>query len=234
VARETADLVLLDDDFASIVSAVRLGRRIRDNLRKATAYIFAVHVPTAGLSLLPVLLGWPLVLLPAHIAFLELIIDPACSIVFEAEAEESDVMRRAPRTRAALFDRQTVGLGLLQGAGVLAAVLAIYGVALYRGVGEGEARAVSFTTLVIANLALILTNRSWSRGLPTILRTPNAALWWVVGGTALFLTLVLAVPSLRMLFRFSALPAEELAFCVVAGLSCVLWFEGYKWLRRRR
>ena len=120
VAREAAALVLLDDDFTSIVRAVRLGRRIFDNLRKAMSFLLAVHVPIAGLTVLPVLLGWPLILLPVHIVFLELIIDPACSIVFESEPEEPDVMQRPPRRAAEpLFDRRTVVLSFLQGLGVL-------------------------------------------------------------------------------------------------------------------
>ena len=109
VAREAAALVLLDDDFASIVQAVRMGRRIFDNLQKAMTYIVAVHVPIAGMSLVPVLLGWPLVLLPVHILFLELVIDPACSVVFEAEPEEADVMRRPPRSpHEPLFGRRVL------------------------------------------------------------------------------------------------------------------------------
>src|SRR6185369_15958424 len=97
VAREAADLVLLDDDFASIAQAIRLGRRIYDNIGKGTAYVLSIHVPIVALALLPVALGWPLVLLPVHIVFLELIIDPACSIAFEAEPEEADLMERPPR-----------------------------------------------------------------------------------------------------------------------------------------
>src|SRR5262249_20580987 len=142
VAREAASLVLLDDDFSSLVAAVRQGRRIFDNLQKAMAYTFAVHVPIAGMSLVPVLLGWPLVLGPVHVVFLELIIDPACSVVFEAEPEEADVMRRPPRDpHASLFGRRTLGLSLLQGASVLAIVVAVFAVALYRGQGELDARA---------------------------------------------------------------------------------------------
>src|SRR5512146_2115341 len=97
VAREAAGLVLLDDSFTSIVEAIRLGRRIFDNLRKAMSFVFAVHVPIAGLALIPVLLKWPLVLMPVHVVFLELIIDPACSIAFEAEPEEANVMNRCTR-----------------------------------------------------------------------------------------------------------------------------------------
>jgi magnesium-transporting ATPase (P-type) len=174
------------------VQAVRLGRRVFDNLNKAMAYIIAVHVPIAGLSLVPVLLDWPLVLLPMHVVFLELIIDPACSVVFEAEGDESDVMTRPPRNPAApLFGRRTVVVSLLQGLSVLLIVLTVFGVALFRGQGELDARALTFTTLIIANLGLILANRSWSRTLLENLRTPNAAMWWVFGGATVFLLTVL-------------------------------------------
>ena len=129
VAREAASLVLLDDAFSSIVQAVRQGRRVFDNIKKAMAYILAIHVPIAGMSLIPVLLGWPLVLLPVHIVFLELIIDPACSVAFEAEAEEADVMERRPRDpKKPLFSRHSIVLSFLQGFIVLVIVLAVYAI----------------------------------------------------------------------------------------------------------
>ncbi|MGE5553589.1 MAG: cation-translocating P-type ATPase [Betaproteobacteria bacterium] len=232
VAREAAALVLLDDDFASLVEAVKQGRRIFDNLKKAMAYIFAIHVPIAGLSLIPVLFKWPLILLPVHIVFLELIIDPACSVVFEAEPEEADVMTRPPRNPLdPLFSRRTVGLSLLQGASVLAIVLAVFAVSLFRGQGELEARALTFTTLILANLGLILTNRSWSRTIVATLRTPNAALWWVLGGALSFLGLTLYTPVLRSVFHFSFLHPIDLAICLGAGVVSILWFEALK-LRR--
>ena len=232
VAREAAALVLLDDDFSSIVQAVRHGRRIFDNLTKAVAYIFAIHVPIAGISLIPVLFQWPLVLFPVHIAFLELIIDPACSLVFEAESEEADVMERPPRDPGKpLFAWQTVGLSLLQGLSVLTIILIVFVIDYYRGQGAQEARALTFTTLVIANLALIMTNRSWSESILSIFRTPNSAMWWVVGGALLFLGIVLYVPFLRDLFRFEKLHLIDLAICLAAGLVSILWFEGLKLVR---
>lgn len=234
VAREASDLVLLDDDFSSIVRAVKLGRRIFENLKKATAYILAIHVPIAGMSLLPVLFRWPLLLLPVHIVFLHLIIEPACSIVFEAEPEDADVMKRPPRSPTdPLFGGQTVGLALLQGAIVLAIVLGVFLVALYRGQAEAEARALFFASLIIANLALILTNRSWSRTIVASFFSRNAALWWVLAGALAFLGLVLYVPWLRDLFRFSKLHAGDLAICLAAGVGSILWFEALK-LRRAR
>jgi Ca2+-transporting ATPase len=229
VARESSDLVLLDDDFSSIVETVVLGRRIFDNLKKAIAYIFAIHVPIAGMSLIPVLMGWPLVLLPVHVVFLELIIDPACSVVFEAEPEEDDVMKRPPRDpKEALFGRRTVGLSVLQGVIVLLTVLAVFMISYYRGQGEQQARALSFTTLILANLGLILTNLSWSGTIIETLRKPNAALWWVVGGAVVFLGLVLYVPFLRDLFRFAQLHPVDLGICLAAGVVSILWFEGLK------
>ena len=234
VAREAADLVLLDDDFSSIVQAVRLGRRIFDNLKKAMAYIFAIHVPIAGLSLCAVLFRWPLILEPVHVAFLELIIDPACSIVFEAEEEEADVMRRPPRPPTEhLFNKQMVIMSLLQGSGVLVILLAIFAGALHRGQGEAEARTLTFTALVMANVALIVTNRSWSRSILAILRTPNPAMWWVAGGALIFLALVLYVPFLKALFHFSTLQLTDILLCVGAGAVSITWFETLKAVQRR-
>jgi len=235
VAREAAALVLLDDDFSSIVQAVKLGRRIFDNIKKAIAYIFAIHVPIAGMSLIPVLFKWPLVLMPVHIMFLELIIDPACSVIFEAETEEADLMQRPPRNpQEPLFNRHHVLMSLLQGASVLLVILAIFGIALYRGQGALEARALTFTTLMIANLSLILTNRSWSRTILATLKTPNPAVWWVVGGASVFLTLVLFVPFLRGMFNFSALHVVDIAICLTAGVVSILWFEGLKLVNGRK
>jgi Ca2+-transporting ATPase len=234
VARESSALVLLDDDFSSIVQAVRMGRRIFDNLKKAMSYILAIHLPIAGISLLPVLFNWPLVLLPVHIVFLELIIDPACSVVFEAEKEEALIMQRPPRRLAEpLFNRKMITFSLLQGVGVLLVVLGVYVTAIYRGQGALDARALSFTTLIVANLGLILTNRSWSRTILQTLSSPNAALWWVAGGALSFLGIVLYVPFLRQLFHFSRLHPVDLIICLAAGAVSILWFEVFKMIGRR-
>jgi P-type Ca2+ transporter type 2C len=235
VAREAAALVLLDDDFASIVHAVRLGRRIFDNLRKAMAFLLAVHVPIAGLALLPLLLGWPLILLPAHIVFLELIIDPACSLVFEAEHAEGDVMHRPPRpAREPLFSGSIVRLSLLQGASVLLAVLIVLAVAMTAGRTEGEARALAFTTLVLADLALILSNRSISRAGLADLRSRNLPLWAVSFGALLVLSLVLSIGSLRALFGFGVVRAEDLLMALLASVVTWLWMDAWKLLTYRR
>ena len=230
VARESSSLVLLEDDFSSIVSAVKMGRRIYDNLKKASAYIFAVHVPIIGMSFFPVLFQWPLVLFPVQIVFMELIIDPSCTVVFEAEPAEKNVMMRPPRNPdEALFDRGTIGMSILQGIIVFLIVLAVYVLTLGRG--DDLARTISFTTLIIANLSLILTNRSWSNTILQTIRSPNKALWWVLGGALIFLGLVIYFPPLQQLFRFCPLNLSDILLCIVAGMLSVLWFEILKWLK---
>jgi Ca2+-transporting ATPase len=236
VAREAAALVLLDDDFSSIVQAVRLGRRIFDNLKKVIAYLLAIHVAIAGMALFPVLAGWPLLLLPVQIVFLELIIDPASSIAFEAEPAEEDIMHRPPRSAAEpLLSRRILALSALQGAGVLAVVIAVFAGLLARGGPEGAGRAVAFAALITGNLGLILTNRSWSRTILGSFRASNRALWLVVGGAAATLALVLAVPDLRELFRFAPVRPSDALLGVAAGAASILWFEIFKlWPHRAR
>ena len=235
VAREASSIVLLDDDFASIVKTIRLGRRIYDNLRKAMGYILAVHVPIAGLALLPLVFGWPLVFAPIHIAFLEMVIDPVCSVVFEAEGEETDVMRRPPRDPSSpLFSVALVGWSLVQGLLAFVLVAAIYIVALQRGMPEAEVRALAFVSLVLTNVALIFVNRSFSASVVTALRRGNAVLWLVLAATASLLALALAWLPARELFRFGPLHADDLAVCAAAGIGLLVLLDLVKPLWRRR
>jgi Ca2+-transporting ATPase len=235
VAREASALVILDDDFSSIVHAIRFGRRVFDNLKNAMAYILAIHVPIAGMSLVPVLFRLPLLLLPVHIAFLHLIIEPACSVVFEAEPEDRSIMHRPPRPpREALFGGRLVTLSLLQGVSVLLIVLAVFLLSMHWGQTEGEVRALTFTTLIAANLALIFSNRSWHHTILETLRSPNRALWWVAGSAVVLLAAVLYIPAVRMLFRMAVLHGMDIALCLLAGLLSIAWFEAVKILNRSR
>jgi len=232
VARESASLVLLDDNFSSIVSSVKLGRRIFDNLRKAIAFIVAVHVPIVGLSLIPVILGWPAVLMPVHILFLQLIIDPVCSIVFEAEPEEKDLMQQPPRSKSArLFDHDVLKQGVLQGTLLLIVLLVIFGFSLNQGVVASEARALTFTTLVLSSIGLIFTNRSRSRLAVASIKLSNPSLWWISVSALLILSFVLFLPYLNHLFSFSKLDADEIAICLFIGIATFTMFELIKWIR---
>ncbi len=235
VARESASLVLLDDDFTSIVAAIRLGRRIFDNIKKAVSFILAVHVPIAGLSMIPVFFrDWPLLLLPVHIVFLELVIDPSCTLVFEAEEAEPGVMARPPRDpNERLFSASTLGVAILQGVSALAVCLGVFLFARH-GHTPDAARALTFTTLVVSFLLIILTNRSWQRSITDMLRAPNRALWWVLAGATGFLALVLLLPVARGLFHFASLDAPDLVLSIGAGILWVTWYEMLKALRRRR
>jgi Ca2+-transporting ATPase len=235
VAREAASLVLLDDDFNSIVRAVRLGRRIYDNLRKAMGYILAIHLPIAGLALLPVLIGQPLVLTPMLIAFLELIIDPTCSVVLEAEREESDVMRRPPRNpRSALLSRSLVVWSLLQGTLALLLVAAVFLAASWRGMPPSEVRSLAFLSLVLVNVALIFANRSFSASLLSAVTRRNRTLWWVLALAGCTLTAMLALPGLRAFLGLGLLHADDLALSMGVALGLLIVLESGKaaWGRR--
>ena len=225
VAREAASLVLLDDDFVAIVKATRLGRRVHDNLRKALAFVLAVHVPIAGLALLPLLMGWPLIFYPVHIACLELLIDPVCSIAFEAEPAESDLMRRPPRDPAApLFPWPLALWSLVQGSVVLAGVASLAAWTWHQGLDANAARATLFIALVGANGALILANRAYSQSLWRSLVRPNATMWRLLIITGASLVLIVGWPPLRQLFQFTLPPLDALigAAGVVVGVLGLL------------
>jgi Ca2+-transporting ATPase len=235
VAREASSIVLLDDDFGSIVKSIRLGRRIYDNLRKAMGFIFAVHVPIAGLALLPLVSGLPILLGPMHIAFLEMVIDPVCSLVFEAETEEDDVMRRPPRApNEPLFSGALIGWSLLQGAFAFALVAVIFVVAFKRGMPEAEVRALAFFSLVLTIVSLIFVNRSFSTSLVTALRRPNRTLALVLVAVATMLSLTLLWPFASGLFRFGPLHIDDLALTLGAGAVVLAFLEILKPLWRER
>ena len=210
-----------------------MGRIIFDNLRKGMAYIFAVHIPIVGLSLIPLLLGWAPIFAPVHIVFLEMIINPACSIVFEAEPAEANIMRRPPRpTKEPLFGKRVLLISLMQGTVLLLVTLMILSYSKSLGLTDSVARAMIFTTLVIGNLGLILVNRSWQRVTLHALDNRNPTLWWIVGGALAFLFMTLTLPSLYEMFHFSSLSWQQLTLCICAGLGSVAWFELYKVFHR--
>jgi Ca2+-transporting ATPase len=234
VAREASAIVLLNDDFGSIVKTIRLGRRIYDNMRKAIEYIVAVHIPIAGLAIIPLVLGLPLILTPIHIAFLEMVIDPACSVVLEAEAEEDNVMRRPPRDPSSpLLLPRRILWALLQGVTVLAILAGEFIAAARMGMSEPDLRALVFTSLILANVGLILVNRSFDTSVVRALLRPNAALRILLGGVAAVLATAIFFPPARALFHFGTLHWDDLAVCLVVGAFSLLVLETLKsrWFR---
>jgi len=235
VAREAAALVLLDDDFTSIVRTVRLGRRIYENIRNAMRYLVSVHVPIAGMAFLPVALGGPLFLLPVHVVFLEFVIDPACTLVYEAERTEAGAMERPPRDPGApLFNLEMLMVSFALGAAMLCAVFGAYAWARYAGRVEFEARAVAFSAIVFSNLALLYVTRSQRRSALATLREPNAALWWITLGALVALGVAIYLPGAAALFKFAPLGAADLGVALAAGIAGVIGYELLKLRARAR
>ena len=229
VAREASALILLDDNFATLVRAIGLGRRIFDNLRQSMIYIMAVHVPIAGMALLPILLGWPVILYPMHIAVLELVIDPACSLVFENEPAEADLMQRPPRSvNTALLGKNTLWMALLQGIGALLIVCAVTSWS-NTWLNEPQVRAFSFTAMIASNLVLLLINRSGHGGVKSLGR-PNRTLWMVIGIAITLLSLILLVPWLNTLFKIAPLSFRDILLAFGLGFLiplCWAFFVKY-------
>ncbi len=229
VAREAASLVLLKDDFNSIVQAIRMGRRTFANMRQAMIYTLAVHIPIAGLALLPVLFGLPLILAPLHIAFLELVIDPACSIVFEAEEADADLMNRPPRqSDEALLSAQHIFRGLAYGSFITAVIFGIYAWLLSQETAAATAATAAFVILVTANAALIMPSRSarteWQRLWYPL--TPTSL--WVLGITLLALAAITSIPMLAQPFRFASMSAQAWLGSFLIGLLLLPCFQVIK------
>ncbi|MES2700536.1 MAG: cation-translocating P-type ATPase [Pseudomonadota bacterium] len=235
VAREAASIVLLDDDFGSIVNSIRMGRRIYDNLRKAMGFIVAVHIPIAGLALLPLLTGMPLLIGPVHIAMLEMIIDPVCSLAFEAETEEHDIMQRPPRPpESPLFSRWLLGWSVIQGSIIL---LVVGGTTLFlwmEGSPAGQLRSVAFLTLVAGVLSLILANRRFSTSLSSAVGKTNRVLALVVVLVAVIILVTQVVSPVADLFAFAPASPGQLLFIAFAGIGTLVVIERLKALWTRR
>jgi Ca2+-transporting ATPase len=230
VAREAADLTLLDDRFASLVLALRAGRRIYDNMRKAMDYVTAIHVPIAVLALLPPVLDWPILLFPMHIVFMELLINPACALAFENEPEEPELMRRPPRPRdEPLLGIRAIVAGLLQGSWTAALLAACYGWAL-AFLPEDQARATAFCALILCNLGLLLVGRRRG-GVAGAMRVPNPVFLALAAGALLVLAVTLAVPAVATMMRFTLPPAAWLGTSV---LTAALMVAGLQVARRKR
>lgn len=235
VAREAAALVITDDDFGSIVRGIERGRGIYDNLGKTTSYLIAVHTLVFGMSLVPLAsTSLPFILLPLQIAMLELIIDPACSILFQMEPHDPELMIQPPRPRRArMFSARRASLSVAQGAGALVAVTSVYAWAVRRDLPDASVRSVAFVALAVSNLLLILVNRSWRLTVPQSLRSRrNPAVPWVVCATVAMIVLLLGVRPIREGFHMGALSMTETAVPVLAALAGVAWFEVTKLLRR--
>ena len=236
VAREASSLVLLDDNFASIVSAIRSGRRIFDNLQKAMSYIIAIHIPIIGLTLLPAFFtSLPLLLMPLHIVFMELIIDPVCSIAFEYEQEEKGIMNRQPRDpNEQFFGGKKIFFSAIQGLLLLIMVIVVYFLSINEGHNEGEVRAIAFTSLIIGNVFLILTNLSKTRSIFSVIKEKNIAVILILTVAIIILVMTLYVPSLQNIFSFHYPGYKHFIPSVLGAVILLLTFETIKIVKNRR
>jgi Ca2+-transporting ATPase len=235
VAREASSLVLLNDNFSSLVQAIRQGRRIFDNLQKAINYIIAVHIPIAAAVLLPLILGNPPILTPIHILFLEIIIDPASAVIYEMEIEEKDVMKRSPRNpNFSWFNVENLSMAIMQGIGISALLTVCYISLLGSENNTSLANTVVFAFLAISNLMLILVNRSSNKSIVQILKVPNPSQKWIFIWVITAFMMLISIPNLREKWAFTninMLTAISLVAVTFLGLA---WCELMKWFYKRK
>jgi P-type Ca2+ transporter type 2C len=236
VAREASSIVLLDDNFASIVSAIRLGRKIFDNLQKAMSYIIAIHIPIIGLTILPAFItSVPILLMPLHIVILELIIDPICSIAFEHEQEENNIMNRKPRnTMEKFFGANKILESVLQGLLLLAMTLVVYFVSIHEGHTYKEVRTIVFTSLIIGNIFLILTNLSKTRNYLQVILEKNWVVWVILSSAILLVALLISIPFLQKIFGFEFPGFTHLLPSLIGAIFLLLIFEIIKYIKNRK
>lgn len=237
VAREAADLVIADDSFLSITEGVRAGRRIFANLRKAASYVIAIHIPIFGMALVPIASPlWPLVLLPIQIAILEIIIDPSASLAYESEPASKNQMQSKPRPKEEpMITSKVFRLALAQGAILFMGAVSSFLIALGLGFSDERVRSVTFGTILLGNLLLMLTNRSSTAGLIELVSQRSnkvALIIFAAGIVAMFL--IFSVEIIRSAFNLAELQPIEIAMVVICALPALIWFELYKWRARSR
>lgn len=236
VAREASSLVLLDDNFSSIVSAIRLGRKIFDNLQKAMSYIIAIHIPIIGLTLMPAFFSsLPILLMPLHIVLLELIIDPICSIAFENEQEEENLMKRKPRNpQEKFFGGNKIFAGVLQGLLLLGMTMTIYFLSIHEGHTNEEVRAIAFSSLVIGNVFLILTNLSKTRNIFKVMTEKNWAVWILISIAIMMMLLIISIPFLQQIFSLEFPGYKHFVSSLMGAVSVLMVLETVKYLKNRK
>lgn len=235
VAREAASLVLLNDDFSSIVHTVQQGRQIYDNLHKAIIYVVAIHLPMAGAVFIPILFGEQPILDPIHIVFLQMIIDPACATIFEMEAPENDVMLRPPRSiNQKLFSLQNISMALLQGVGLAAIVIGLYFWLLNIGSSHATATTLSFGSLVLGNISLIIVSRSKNDHFFKILQKTNPSQKWILSIGVISFVFLVAIPLLRDRFQFTVPTLQGVLTILISGAIGITWYELVKLGYRRK
>ncbi len=236
IAKQAAALVLADDDLSRMVDAVGIGRRIYTNIKKAVQYIISIHIPIILTVSLPLFLGWvyPAIFTPVHVIFLELIMGPTCSVVYENEPMEANAMQIPPRPFTSTFlSLHEMTISIIQGLVITAGVLLMYWYGVLNGYDEPGTRSLVFATLVLANIFLTLANRSFYYSLLSEMRNRNTLMLYIISATIIMLMLMLYVQPIAQFFKITPLSLKELLTCSAAAAVSVLWFEVWKWAKRK-
>jgi Ca2+-transporting ATPase len=231
MAKQAADLIITDDDLGKVVEAIRQGRKIFSNLKKAIRYIISIHIPIILTAAVPLLLGWkfPNIFTPIHIIFLELIMGPTCSIFFEREPVEENIMVLPPRKRTiSLFEKNELSISIMQGLMITIGVLWLYHFSMTNGASLNHTRTLVFTTLIISNIFLTFTNRSFTQNFTKTIRYKNRLAPWVLLSSILFLTAIHLIPSIQSIFGLVTVTFMDLLLCAGVAFIAVIWFEVYK------
>ncbi len=236
IAKQAASLILLEDDLSKMVDAIAMGRKIYSNLKKAIQYIISIHIPIILTVFIPLLLGWvyPTLFSPVHIIFLEIIMGPTCSIIYENEPMEKNTMQQKPKALSTtFFNWKELSVSILQGLVITAGTLFIYQYAVILGYSEAITRTMTFTTLITANIFLTLINRSFYYSILTTLQYKNAMVLFIIGITVTLLVLILIIHPITAFFEFDHLSRNQLLMSIATGFVSVIWFEGVKWVKRK-
>jgi len=237
IAKDAASLILLEDDLAKMVDAIAMGRKIYTNLKKAIQYIISIHIPIILTVFIPLALGWiyPNIFSPIHVIFLEIIMGPTCSIIYENEPMEKNLMLQPPRALStSFFHLRELTTSIIQGLVITVGTLFIYRYAVYNGYNEELTRTMVFTDLVVANILLTLINRSFYYSIWTTLKYKNRLVLYIIAITILIVALLLVVPPLTHFFEFEMLNLVQLLLCIGVGAVSVIWFELVKLVKRRK
>jgi Ca2+-transporting ATPase len=236
IAKDAANLILIDDDFAKMTDAIAMGRKIYVNLKKAIQYIISIHIPLILIVFIPLALGWlyPNIFTPVHIIFLEIIMGPTCSIIYENEPMEHNLMLQKPRPLTnTFFNWKEITISIIQGLVITVGLLFIYQYCLADNCTEAQTRTTVFLTLIVSNIVLTLENRSFYYSILTTIRYKNNLVPMIIGITILITSLLLFVPIFSKFFAFDAITGTQLGMSILVGSVAVLWIEVYKWIRRR-
>jgi Ca2+-transporting ATPase len=235
IAKQAASLILIDDDLSKLLDAVAMGRKIYSNLKKAIQYIISIHIPIILTVFIPLALGWiyPNLFSPVHIIFLEIIMGPTCSIIYENEPMEQNTMLQPPKELSTSFFKwKELSTSIIQGLIITAGTLFGYQYAVQQGYNEAVTRTITFTVLITANIFLTLINRSFYYSLLTTLKYKNNRVWYIIVSTVSLVGLMLYVQPLTKFFQFEMLPIHDLLIAVGIGFVSVIWYEIIKAIKR--